>query len=201
MSTVAVVYLTNPLAFETLGSATVAERFVQTLLEVRNIDDVYAVIADNRPAELDDWFEANGVPLCHVPANKVAAHEAPFLCDHHCVDAFAYCMEKNPRVVVACVPYFPFLPAAKIEMCVRKLSHYAWAGPSRCWPAVIPHPKGGMRRTAIDGYLGGVRAFKAGLRNEGKPWDNKFGGVECDAAEALNMGFDADRRLAQALVG
>lgn len=197
MKTVAVIYMTDPLAFELLGTTSLAERCVRTLQEVRNIDEIVAAVSTD-DVDVKDSLEAMGVTVKHGVQRQKA--ELPLLYDHHCRDAFAYCLEMNPRILVACVPYYPFLAASKIEMCVRRLGHYEWTGPSRCLPVTIPHPKGGTYRAEIDGYLGGLRAFKADLRNQAKPWDNKFGGVECDATEALNVAMPADYRLAKALV-
>ena len=200
MKTVAVVYLTHPLAFEYLGGQSLGERCVQTLQEVRTIDEIAVVVAGKNAEAAAKLVDADVVVR---EMHDLKWDEEPALTDQHCQDAFAYALSECPRVLVACVPYFPFLRPATVEMCVKKLTRsIAWTGPCRVMSAVIPHPKGGVRRTEVAGYVGGVRVFRPDLRNETKPWDNTFVGVDVDADEALNVALPTDRRLAEAtLVG
>ena len=201
MSTAAVVYLTHPYAFDLMGGQTLAERFVKTLVEVRNIDAT--VVVQSSKAEgfnPQRWVDELG---CACKVLFTGWDAEPDLTDQMCVDAFGHCLDGEagaPQTIVACVPYMPFLTTGAIELCVRKLGHHLWSGPSQAWPAVIPYNKGGSRRQVVAGYLGGVRAFKSVLRNEAKPWDNTFGGVTLDAVEALNVIRPADRKLAEALL-
>lgn len=201
MKTAAVVYMTHPLAFDYFGGQTLGERFVRTLLEVRNIDTVWVVLAKKAESDPQRWVDELG---CCVKRLTAGAWDAePDLTDQMCADAFGHCLDGEtspPETLVACVPYMPFLSSGAVELCVRKLGHYLWTGPGQSLPAVIPHPKGGYRRANVLGYLGCVRAFKAALRNESRPWDNVFGGVGVDAVEALNVIRPADRKLADALL-
>ncbi len=201
MKTAAVVYMTHPLAFDHFGGQTLGERFVKTLLEVRNINTVWIVLSKDAPGDPRYWVDDLG---CLVKQQLSVGWDAePDLTDQMCADAFGHCLDgetEPPLTMVACVPYMPFLTSGAIELCVRKLGNYLWAGPSQAWPAVIPNAKGGSRRVTVVSYLGGIRAFKAVLRQDGKPWDNTFGGVGLDAVEALNVIRPADRKLADALL-
>jgi hypothetical protein len=202
MKTAAVVYLTHPLAFEYLGGQSIGEAFIRVLQEVRNLCGITVVIpavAKYDPRPLVDELGVAGRVF-----HDMKWDTEPALTDQHCIDAWSYSLDGETlgaEAVVACVPYFPFLSAPKIELCIRKLGRASlWTGPCRTLPATVINMKGGMRRVDVAGYIGGVRVFKAGLRNEPKPWDNVFGGVECDAIEALNIALPAERKLAEALL-
>jgi hypothetical protein len=198
MKTVAVVYLTHPLAFEYLGGQSLGERCIHTIQEVRTIDEIAVVIAGrNHEAAV----KLSGLDVVVREMRDLKWDEEAKLTDQHCQDAFAYALSECPRVLVACVPYFPLLRAATVELCVKKLTRsVAWTGPCRTLPAVIHNSKGGMRRTDVAGYVGGVRVFRPDLRNGSKPWDNDFIGVDVDTDELLNVAMPVDRRLAEALL-
>jgi hypothetical protein len=204
VNTSAVVYLTNRLAYQVIGGKRVCERFINNLQEVRGIDRITVVQRCKAPIDSSTWTDM-GIG-CVI---RDMAEQPPILTDDNCIDAYTYACDGEgfaPHRLLAAVPYMLFLPAAKMELCLRGLRDALWAGPSRQTTVVLTRKHGGLQRVQRDGYIGGIRVMQAILvkdvacttKRPAEMWDTSFTGVDVDAYESLNIVEPAAFRLAEA---
>lgn len=190
MKTVACIVVQSPRAFNWLGHMPVMNWSLNQLLEVRGIDRIVCVAQDGLAHQAEKLLMHAEIETTSIP-EQVKGEVA--------LDKWL-CAANGPAadadIVTVLKPTTPFLPAAKIEECLRKVrqGRCAYCLPARSVPAQTTTA---AERANVFTTLDSLRVFAVQTLSEP---GTKPSTVSVSLIEALDVSQPDDSRIANALV-
>ena len=192
MTTVAVLLVKHPEVFTWLGHMPVLSWCLEQLRDVRGIDSICCAAVPSLLSQAKKLLEPVGVPVTEIADTTASVRPI--------VQARKLLTAADNMLCV--VPTLPFLPAGKIEACVRAVSDgkHTLATVARLTNVLFPMSGQGATTRKLPALLGAVwiESPKVAVANEER-WKN-FQIVEVTLLEALDVRDSDNLLMAQAVV-